>query len=128
MFCRYMSGSSPENAVLDTGVTRMWLAALVEPDEVRPEIRKQFEGVTRQGRHELNEAWKISDVPEEIFHRMLRHGGGMTKNTDKNTGTTRPVVIESGWGTFLLLLAKTIAIAVVVVIILKYVFKIPIAI
>ncbi|OFZ79328.1 MAG: hypothetical protein A2583_00840 [Bdellovibrionales bacterium RIFOXYD1_FULL_53_11] len=79
MFCRYMSGSSPENAVLDTGVTRMWLAALVEPDEVRPEIRKQFEGVTRQGRHELNEAWKISDVPEEIFHRMLRHGGGMTK-------------------------------------------------
>jgi len=52
----------------------------------------------------------------------------MTKNTDKNTGTTRPVVIESGWGTFLLLLAKTIAIAVVVVIILKYVFKIPIAI
>ena len=52
----------------------------------------------------------------------------MTKNTDKNPGTTKPVVIESGWGTFLLVWAKAIAITVAIVLILKYIFKVPIAI
>ena len=52
----------------------------------------------------------------------------MTKKTENNTGTTKPVVIESGWGTFLLVWVKAVAITVAVVFILKYVFKIPLAI
>jgi len=52
----------------------------------------------------------------------------MTKNNDKNTGAAKPEAIESGWGTFLLLLAKTVAITAAVILILKYIFKVPIAI
>ena len=52
----------------------------------------------------------------------------MTQNHDKTPGTTTPPVIESGWGAFILVWAKAIAITVAVVLILKYIFKIPIAI
>lgn len=48
----------------------------------------------------------------------------MTKNIDKNPGTTKPVVIESGWGTFLLVWVKAIAITVAIVLILKYIIAI----
>lgn len=52
----------------------------------------------------------------------------MTQKTDKNPGETKPGVIESGWGTFLFVWVKAIAITAVAVFILKYIFRVPIAI
>lgn len=52
----------------------------------------------------------------------------MARNDNKNNDTGNPVAIESGWGTFLLVWAKAGAITVATVLILKYIFKVPIAI
>lgn len=55
-------------------------------------------------------------------------GGGMTKNSDKSAGAAKPVVIEAGWGTFLLVWVKVIVLTAAIVLILKHVFKVPIVI
>lgn len=49
----------------------------------------------------------------------------MNKKTDKNPGATNTKIEYLGIGGFLLIWVKVIAMVAVVVLILKYVFKVP---
>ncbi len=49
----------------------------------------------------------------------------MDKNTDKNPGATNPKIEYLGIGGFLFIWVKVIAMVAALVLILKYVFKVP---
>jgi len=60
-----------------------------------------------------------------IWADCPEHGGGMTKQTDSTPHTKNPQIEETGLGAFFLVWVKTIVYTAAIVLVLKYVFKVP---